>query len=252
LGVEDVKSADHLSRLERLLTSAVLTAYFFSGYFSIQLWPRLDRVSEPVSVFDRLLPFSPSWIWGYVWAIPAAVMPAFIVGSRDLFRRTALAYAITITVCLALFIAMPDTAIALRPSIGRLNLERPSEWLVASVYTIDPPGNLFPSLHVALTALSMSAAWMANRTVGGVALVGLAVVAAAACLVKQHFIIDVISGLAVAAAVAVPTIGLIRRPDEHSPWWGSWRAAVYVLCVIFFYVAIGGAFTSGLRPPQGR
>ncbi|HKH28375.1 MAG TPA: phosphatase PAP2 family protein, partial [Sphingomicrobium sp.] len=71
------------------------------------------------------------------------------------------------------------------------------------LYAVDPQTNLFPSLHVSLgvlAALSISKAapgWACLAT-GAVAAVAISV-----CTVKQHVLIDVVGGLALAGAAHV-------------------------------------------------
>jgi membrane-associated phospholipid phosphatase len=72
-------------------------------------------------------------------------------------------------------------------------------WLVALEYRLDEPYNLFPSLHVAISWL----AWLACRDRVRPRALFLAVVVAisiSTVFVKQHYIVDVVAGVALAVA----------------------------------------------------
>lgn len=232
---------DHLSRRERVATTFGLAAYFVVGYSSAQFATAGVAAAEHATLIDRLIPFSPAWVWTYVWAIPAAVMPAFIVSSRSLFRSAALAYFVTITASIACFMTVPLTATALRPPGGILDPARPSEWLLRIVYTIDPPRSLFPAVHVSVPALAAFVAWKADRVWGLIAFCGAALIAISACLIKQHFIIDVIGGLALASFVALPTLWRESPPPAEPRTMPVAGTAGFPAFVLAFYGSIAGA-----------
>jgi membrane-associated phospholipid phosphatase len=74
------------------------------------------------------------------------------------------------------------------------------------LYALDPPYNLCPSLHVSiavLAAMSMSRALGRRAPLSSLAA---AVVAVSTCLVKQHFLIDVFAGAALAALIGGITL----------------------------------------------
>jgi hypothetical protein len=91
-----------------------------------------------------------------------------------LFRRTVLAYALTIAVSLVLFVAVPVTSIGLRVDPATLDVKRLSPWAVAALYRIDPPFNLFPSLHLSIAVLAAASASKARRVYGAAAFLGVA------------------------------------------------------------------------------
>jgi hypothetical protein len=238
---------DHLSLRERVAVALALTAFFLTGYCMVGVVAPAERLYDMSAPVDFSIPFSAPTAWIYIWALPAATMPAFIISSRRLFRSTALAYALAISISLALFALFPATAKALRPSTLGLDLRRPSEWLVANIYSIDPPGNLFPSLHLSMTALSALASWRASRLFGSLGFIGLAGVAASACTVKQHFVADVASGLCLALAIWAFTIRRCPGQDAGARDEITRRGAVFLLFAGCFYAVVGAAFLMGVR-----
>ena len=96
-----------------------------------------------------------------------------------------------------------------------------SEWFLAQVQAIDPPGNVFPSLHVAHTSSLALILWHENRRLGRV-VIGLAALLAVSTLTtKQHFVVDVVAGFALAALARLAVL----RGVPASPTTGRATAA---------------------------
>lgn len=226
--------------LERVVLTAGLVTFFIVGYFGVGLSREPAGASELVSPLDKHIPFVAHWVWVYLSMFSAALIPLFVVRCPRLFRRTALAYATVIAVSLICFMAFPVTSARLRVAPPMLDISRPSDWAVSIVYSLDPPYNLFPSLHLSIAALAAFSAWKATRLYGGAAFVGVGFVGVSVCTVKQHFLLDALGGLALAALAGA----VILRP--YHPQIGitpaySWRGpatylAVLVLVYTGFYV----------------
>ena len=130
------------------------------------------------------------------------MVPLCFIRSSRLFRRSALAFTLAICFSLVCFTAFPVTGLHLRAGAAQLNVPGPSHWAVSTIYTLDPPYNLFPSLHVSLTALAALAVWKTNRLYGALLFAGLALVVIAVCTTKQHFLFDVLGGLTITSGRA--------------------------------------------------
>jgi membrane-associated phospholipid phosphatase len=136
---------------------------------------------------------------------------------------------------------LPVTAIHLRAHGDQLSAPGPSDWAVSTIYSIDPPYNLFPSLHISLTALAAFAVWKADRRYGAILFIGLALVAVAVCATKQHFVVDVVGGLVIAAMVGGVVLQPYRRRDVRGTY--SWRGpASYVASLAVMYLGFYGAY----------
>jgi membrane-associated phospholipid phosphatase len=75
-----------------------------------------------------------------------------------------------------------------------------SSSFLAWVHAIDPPGNVFPSLHVAHTSVLAFLLYRDRPRLGAVTIGLAAVLAVSTLTTKQHFITDVIAGYAMAFA----------------------------------------------------
>jgi PAP2 superfamily len=236
---------DRLTLHERIATAAGLLVYFLAAFEAVPFITGPGPAYNGAWTADFAIPFYPPSAWIYIWALPAATMPAFLTTSRRLFYRAAVGYVVAITVSALVFVLWPETAMALRPSSDRLDLLKPSEWLVANIYAFDPPGNLFPSLHLSITTLSAYASWRSSRLWGAFGFLGLAGVAISACTVKQHFVADVVGGLLLGASITWLAIvkGMRQSRSDVTPRSGL----TYLLFVALFYAAIIGSFSIGAR-----
>jgi membrane-associated phospholipid phosphatase len=169
--------------------------YFAVGYFQR---PRsTTALALPV---DRMLPF---WVWTVWLYLPfyAGIFTMAISGLRRpaLFHRALKGVLITLTIGATGHLAIP--AEYPRPPVLP-PYEGASEAFLAWVQAVDPPGNVFPSLHVAHTS-ALAVILRADRPLlGAVAMVMALLLALSTLTTKQHFVLDVLAGWAIAFGIS--------------------------------------------------
>ncbi len=210
-----------------------MVALFVGSYFGAGRAIDPARARELATPLDAMIPFVPWTIHVYLWIFPASFLPAFIVRSRRLYRRVLAAYAIAIAVSVIVFAAWPVTSAALRADPAKLDPARFTDWCLRTVYRLDTPLNLFPSLHLSIAALAAGALWKARRAYGAVALVAVGAISVSICTVKQHFVLDGIGGLVLGAAI----YAAILRPFRPNPAEGRLD---YAWPGVLFYLAFQG------------
>lgn len=218
--------------VEKLGLALALLAFWLVGYFGTA--GRLDLATAGTfrTVLDDAIPFLPVTIYAYAAVYTAMLLPAFTVRCRRLFRRVCLAYACVIAVSLALFNAMPITSLGLRPDdadLAALAPERFDVWGVRLCYALDPPLNLFPSLHLASVTLVSLAAWTARPIYGAMGLVLTAAVAISICTVKQHWVVDGVAGLGLGAGAWALFVRPYPSPGGPGVAYGARGPAGYAL-----------------------
>jgi membrane-associated phospholipid phosphatase len=167
-----------------LLQSAV---YFGIGHAHLQRSTELLRTR-----LDDVIPFWPWTAWCYLPFYAGTFLIA-IAGFRRrwLFDRTVKAVLMVMFIGALghLFVHAEYPRTVLHPPYGGL-----SRAFLASVQHIDPPGNVFPSLHVAHTTMLSLLLIKDRPLLGRVALVMATMLAISTLTTKQHFIADVLAG----------------------------------------------------------
>ena len=235
---------------ERLIVTSILLVVCFGGYYLLGLTQDPSRAATLNTALDDAIPCVPLFMHAYVLVYTALSFPLFVARCQRLFRRIAAGYGLVILGCLLVWAVYPVTAIGLRADVSALDMTRFEEWGLRVNYTLDPPMNLFPSLHMAIALLAALGAWRADRRVGACALVGAALVGVAICTVKQHYLADAVGGAAL-ALLAYVTFVRSYDPAGAAPEQVafSWRGPAGYLA--FHGTVLGGlyaAFLAGWEP----
>ena len=187
------------------------TVYFGIGH------AHLARSTEILRTrLDDAIPFLPWTSWCYL-PFYAAIFIMAIIGfrRRALFNRALLAVLIVMTVGAAghVLIGAEYPRPVLHPPYPDL-----SSAFLASVQRIDPPGNVFPSLHVAHTTMLSLILIKDRPLLGKIALVMATLLALSTLTTKQHFIADVLAGYVLAfLGRAFALRGLATSAPASSP-----------------------------------
>ncbi|MFP2933756.1 phosphatase PAP2 family protein [Pyxidicoccus sp. 3LG] len=189
----------------RLATTVVILAGTFQCYWwlNAHLPPRFD-LSLPV---DAAIPFLP---WTYVVYTSFFVFPLVAAWAleADEYVRMLGAVLVVNALCYLGFFLFTS------------HFPRPPVESIASLYwreqfrlmwSQDLPGNTFPSLHVAVTVLG--ALRLRHRRGGVLWIAWAALISLSTLTVKQHFVVDVVGGAAVALAA-------------HAAFFRRWPVAV--------------------------
>lgn len=219
--------AQSLARPYRVRASMVLLLALVPLYILIPefLPPRTRHVPE--LALDRALPLIASWavVYGALYLF-LILLPVFVVRQDELIRRTVYAYLlIWITSYIFFFVVYPTAA----PRPAKVIGEGFAVWGLRALYSLDPPYNCFPSLHVAHSCVSALACGRVHRRLGMIATICAIFVAVSTVFTKQHYVLDVIAG-AFLALVAY-SMFLRRYASEQIPEFDRRAAPALALCV---------------------
>lgn len=194
---------------------------------------------RPELPLDRLVPLQPVWGIGYGTAyLFLVVLPIFLVREREHVRRTFLAYLAVWIPAYVIFVVWPTEA----PRPEDVPGDGFFAWGLRFLYEADPPYNCFPSLHVAHSFVSALTVRRLHRGVGQAALVCAFGVGLSTLFTKQHYVADVVAGIAMAyAADAIVLRGCRAGPDTRerrlAPALALATLAVVVAANVAFWVA---------------
>jgi membrane-associated phospholipid phosphatase len=116
-------------------------------------------------------------------------------------------------------------------------------WTLRIAYSIDPPYNCFPSLHVAYSFVSALTCYRVHRGVGAAAALWAALIGVSTLYTKQHYVADVIVG-ALAAYVAYvlflrgyPREAVAESDRHRAPLRALGAIGIFGIIVAGFWVA---------------
>ncbi len=173
------------------------------SYQGAKLYQFLFGFHNPADLtiaFDQGTPFLPGWVWIYIGSYLFWIY-VYTTGAKDSEQaacKLAVADIVGKLICLICFLFFPTTNI--RPAVEATGL---TPFLMRTIYALDTPTNLFPSVHCFI-------AWLGTRYIltsqnlkhkgihCTVSLIGSALVFASTLFTKQHVLWDVIGGIAVA------------------------------------------------------
>jgi membrane-associated phospholipid phosphatase len=180
-------------RTEKALVAVVLPSILAPAFFLLAKATAAHIIPPPgwlITPLDGALPVIPAAVWLYASWYPATAIPA--LADRHTFRRACAAYAVALLICSFGYLALP---VAIERPLLPSNADL-STYVLRNLYDFDPPVNLFPSYHAALavvlcrTSSRSVSPWIACRL--------WAVSVCVACiLTKEHYVLDVASGVAV-------------------------------------------------------
>ncbi len=183
---------DRRLRKGRLAVAVTVMYLLFSAtYLSINAFS-VGRAAHTLYLpGEERLPFLPIFEYLYLFSYFVGVL--LVIGVRDYnrFRRVYRATGITLFVAYTTYLFYP--VYLERPHLEVTSLHT---WLL-SLHYLDKPYNHFPSLHVALSWLAVFAAQVSRRTTAGLSLLAIGI-SVSTIFVKQHYIVDVIYGFALA------------------------------------------------------
>lgn len=200
----------------RLSLYAGLIALLTSGFFGLEALLAGGAFYDVSLPLDAGVPLSPVWIWAYLLYYPLCLLPLAVPGflsDERLYRRVLAGFLVQFGVAWLTFYFFPTR-------MERVPVEgfSPSALAVRGLYAVDGGHNVFPSLHVANSlymALLARHYWPGRRAYAAFGAAGL--IWASTVLIKQHYLLDVPSGLLVGGLGYALWRRLGRRADEPAP-----------------------------------
>lgn len=187
-----------MSIWEKTKYTSVITIFITFSYFMIQNLVPFSPLDLTLPI-DEHLPFIPEFIWIYHTLVPVLMVSCiFIIKKKNTFYTSCLSFIITASVLNIFYVLMPS----FYPREDFI-IEGAASWLVSLTREIDGSNNTFPSGHVALSwllAFIIQQTEIAKKsvTVRSAFYLWASLIAMSTLFLKQHYIVDVISGIALA------------------------------------------------------
>lgn len=196
--------------------TVALPVYFALFYFGVQRVSLFEIGIVSSTIFDELTPFDPRWTVVYQSLYLCLPLPWLCRSARELRRYVVGFFLLTAPAFFVFFVF---------PTSGPRPAAMPDHFLYQTVVAYDRNVNAFPSLHVALTVYTLCLAFRLRprRAVKAVMILWTSLVVYSTMATKQHWMADVVAGVALALA-ADYFGGLIVREErknvyDPSPAW---------------------------------
>jgi len=178
-----------------------LILYFFVNRLQVNPDRRIDLGIE----LDRKIPYVPLFALAYFSTYIFVVQPFFILSDARQFYWMLTSF-VSISVLSSLIHATVPSKIE---RVEQVTVGGLSGWMLALFQkTCKPYGN-FPSMHVGLSVPVVAANFMAGGpVVGGVMLAWAVLIAVSTLFTKQHYILDVLAGVAGGLVISALTFWL--------------------------------------------
>jgi hypothetical protein len=185
--------------LRQALGLAVVMMSSLACYLIVLKWRGGDARYLTYTAWDEWIPFEPAWVWVYL--LPYLIGPVALgIVRASTFRWYVSRGLVVVGLSLLIFILVP-TQIAPRGSEHGLGTGITAQIYENMVAIDEPPANAAPSLHVSLTCLLGLALIRDYRKWWPVTVFCVLLVWLATLFTRQHHLIDVVSGIALATLV---------------------------------------------------
>ena len=194
-----------------LVTLALAYTVFSGLYLGGAALPLATPATLAPSVLDTAIPFLPWTVWAYLSQFPYLGFVYWrawgtVAWARDL--RGMLAATIA---SVAVFVLYPT-----RIPREAIDADPATTLAFAALYGTDPATNCLPSLHVSLAFLGATGFWPERPRLVGACLAWMALITASTLTTKQHYVVDVLAGLAV--AVVTGWLTRLLEASHPEPW----------------------------------
>ena len=182
-----------------------------AAYVAMNRFHLRAPIELPLTALDHALPFLTWTVWPYMALLFSDIVLPPLIRDEALFRRWAWAFVASMVLDVIVWAVMPT--VYPRPPLP-LDGSRSSR-LYGSLMGLDTPACCFPSAHISLPAVScwaLSRQWPRARVLiwAAFALFSLTILTT-----KQHYLLDLLAGLA-SGAFGVATTRLMPRAMEAS------------------------------------
>lgn len=187
---------DFLRRNEQPVVAALMFAVWSGGYFSSAYFAGGGESHSLAVSLDRAIPFVAPFVWIYLTVYMMFVIPFLLIRDPRFFRLCALSYLSVIAVTIAAFVIYP-----VRYERPPVFVDSLHTWAVSLVYAFDAPVNCFPSMHASVAMMAALIMLEVSTPVGVLALLHTILIGASTLFIKQHYILDILGGFALAVVM---------------------------------------------------
>ena len=187
-------------RKKSLLIWGSLSFIFCSSIYLVSNFlASKQNIHYPIYLeFERSIPLIPWMIYVYISLGALLILNLIILKNPKVIKRFAICLMVTALIAGTIFVLFP----------GKLGFHRTIDipgysWIFSLLHKVDQPFNLYPSLHICYSYLTVSALidQTKNKLLHVCLMVWLLLIGCSVVLVHQHHLFDIFSGLALGILV---------------------------------------------------
>lgn len=180
-------------RFEKHIIIIVLYMLFIFLYLSVSAYNEGRPFYNLAISIDYKIPFIPHFVWTYILYYIVVLLPVMAVEDIVEFRRMALAYLMMYFIGFTTYILFPVKMV--RPELTGTGY---SVWMLKKIFNADNGYNVFPSMHVANAFLAAFFSYRFKKLYGVFVYLIAFLITISTLFVKQHYIVDLFAGIALA------------------------------------------------------
>lgn len=196
---------DTQTKFKSILVTVAITLPI---YYLVQQLTHGRAVLGPLMGIDQYIPLVSSAVWVYTTHIPFLLLSSFFIKDNYNFRVASLSIVVSVALANVSYLVYP--AYYPRPLMDPNTL---SGLILTAIHIIDLPNNTIPSLHVATSFCMAIALYMSRKDyISYFGILWAISISVSTMLVKQHFFLDVVTGILTAGiSTFLVTLYLKRR-----------------------------------------
>lgn len=177
-------------------------------YYIVQHLTHGRATLGPLLNIDRLIPLVPEAVWVYATHIPFLLLASIYIKDGYNFKIAKLSITLSVIIASLSYLAYP--AYFPRPLMDPNTF---TGTVLTAIHIIDLPNNTIPSLHVATSFCAAIALYLSRKDyISYFGILWAISISISTMLVKQHFFVDVITGIFTAAvSTSLVTLYLKKR-----------------------------------------
>lgn len=191
-----------LSFIKRFLIGISLLFFQSILYYIASSIP-LTKAVNFLTNLDQKIPFIPEFVYIYfsLYLLFFIYFAFFLqyFSKREIWTRLVPSFIALIIISCLFFIFLPSSYP--RPKLNPQEMNWISYKLIKFLYRIDPPSNTTPSLHSSSSFLFALISYKISKRTGIIITIWAILIILSTLFVKQHFIADVIIGIALATSI---------------------------------------------------
>ncbi len=233
---------------KRFFLFLIYGVVFLVGYLSINAYNdyRFNTgqaeflISEDLQYdFEKKIPFIPEWNIIYLYTYPYIVLPLFTIFDKKIYKQTVYTLLSVAIMSFIFFILFPS----------RVDLREPAEgtgfikYLMDFTQSADKPNNCLPSHHIAASVVITLFSLKYNRKLGIFTIAISGGITLSVLFLKQHYFLDIVSGIAVALIWYFFWNWKIKRdendpklPDTKFPKGVIYNLGIFVVFMLLLFI----------------